>query len=68
VGQGSRALIRVQTRSGRFKVQWGDQPEESCYSVYSLNDDKSTNTSGLTHLKLRCEMNNATEKISEEAK
>ncbi len=56
VGQGGRALVRVQKGSGRFKVQWGDKPDESCYSAYALTDDKSTNASGFAQLRLRCEV------------
>jgi len=56
VGQGSRALVRVQKPTDRLKVQWGDKPEETCYAQYALGDTQSANASGFTHLKLRCDM------------
>ncbi|NBS09436.1 MAG: fimbrial biogenesis outer membrane usher protein, partial [Betaproteobacteria bacterium] len=56
VGQGSRALVRVQNSTGRLKVQWGDKPDETCLTDYALGEGQSTNASGFTHLKLRCEV------------
>ena len=56
VGQGSRALVRVQTNKDRLKVVWGDKPEETCWLDYALDEKQTANASGFTNLKLRCEV------------
>ena len=56
VGQGSRALVRVQKPKDRLKVVWGDKPEETCWLDYALDEKQTANTSGFTNLKLRCEV------------
>ena len=56
VGQGSRALVRVQKPKDRLKVVWGDKPEETCWLDYALDEKQTANTSGFTNLKLPCEV------------
>jgi len=56
VGQGSRALVRVQKPKDRLKVVWGDKPEETCWLDYALDEKQMGNTTGFTNLKLRCEV------------
>jgi outer membrane usher protein len=56
VGQGSRAMVRVQTLKDRLKVVWGDKPEETCLVNFSLDETTKANANGFTLLKLRCEV------------
>jgi outer membrane usher protein len=56
VGQGSRALVRVQKPKDRLKVVWGDKPEETCWLDYALDEKQTANASGFTNLKLRCDV------------
>ena len=56
VGQGSRAMVRVQTLKDQLKVVWGDKPEETCRLNYALNETTKANANGFTHLKLSCEV------------
>ena len=63
VGQGSRALVRVQTNKDRLKVVWGDKPEETCWVAYALDEKQTANTTGFTHLKLRCEVAAGVDKL-----
>ena len=56
VGQGSRALVRVQKNKDRLKVVWGDKPDETCWLDYALDEKQTANASGFTNLKLRCEV------------
>ena len=64
VGQGSRALVRVQTNKDRLKVVWGDKPEESCKVDYALDEKQTANASGFTNLKLKCEVAGVAEKTA----
>ena len=68
VGQGSRALVRVQTNKDRLKVVWGDKPEESCKVDYALEEKQTANASGFTDLKLRCEVAGVAEKTVQSQK
>lgn len=65
VGQGSRALVRVQKNKDRLKVVWGDQPEETCLLDYALDEKQIANASGFTNLKLRCEVAGVAEKAAQ---
>ncbi|NBY32953.1 MAG: hypothetical protein EBQ68_02525, partial [Betaproteobacteria bacterium] len=65
VGQGSRAMVRVQTLKDQLKVVWGDNPEETCLVEYALNETTKANANGFTHLKLRCEVASAAEKTAQ---
>jgi outer membrane usher protein len=65
VGQGSRALVRVQTNKDRLKVVWGDKPEESCKVDFALDEKQTPNASGFTNLKLKCEVAGGAEKTAE---
>ena len=56
VGQGSRAMVRVQSLKDRLKVVWGDEPGETCWVDYALDEKTTANANGFTHLKLRCEV------------
>ena len=56
VGQGSRALVRVQKNKDRLKVVWGDKPEETCWLAYALDEKQMANATGFTNLKLRCDV------------
>jgi outer membrane usher protein len=67
VGQGSRALVRVQTTQDRLKVVWGDKPDETCWLAYALDEKQMANTTGFTHLKLRCEVAGGKEAIAQTA-
>ena len=55
VGQGGRALVRVQTSKDTLSVQWGDQAGETCQTTYQLDDKLVANVSGFISLKLRCD-------------
>lgn len=61
VGQGSRALVRVQKTTDRLKVVWGDKPDESCWVAYALNDKAVANATGFTNLKLTCAVGSSPE-------
>ena len=65
VGQGSRALVRVQTNKDRLKVVWGDKPEEACSIDFALDETTKANANGFTHLKLRCEVLGAQEQTAQ---
>ena len=65
VGQGSRALVRVQKNKDRLKVVWGDKPEETCKVDYALDEKQTANASGFTNLKLRCEVAGVAEKTAQ---
>ncbi len=64
VGQGSRALVRVQTNKDQLKVVWGDKPDETCWVAYALDEKQTPNASGFTNLKLKCEVSVETEKTA----
>ena len=68
VGQGSRALVRVQKPSDRLQVVWGDKADESCWLDYALDAKQTANASGYTLLKLRCDMNPMGEKSAQAGK
>jgi outer membrane usher protein len=68
VGQGSRALVRVQKPKDRLTVKWGDKADESCWLDYALDDKQTANASGYTLLKLRCDMNPMGEKSAQAGK
>ena len=55
VGQGGRALVRVQTSKDTLSVQWGDEAGETCQTTYQLDDKLVANVSGFISLKLRCD-------------
>jgi outer membrane usher protein len=65
VGQGSRALVRVQTNKDRLKVLWGDKEEETCWVAYALDEKQKANASGFTNLKLKCEVGGAADKTAQ---
>ncbi len=64
VGQGSRALVRVQSNKDQLKVVWGDKPEETCWVAYALDEKQTANVSGFTNLKLTCEVAGGAEKTA----
>jgi outer membrane usher protein len=68
VGQGSRALVRVQTNKDRLKVVWGDKPDETCSVAYALDEKQTPNASGFTNLKLKCEVAGSAEKTAQSQK
>ena len=68
VGQGSRALVRVQTNKDQLKVVWGDKPDETCKVDYALSDKQTANASVFTNLKLKCEVAGVAEKTAEAGK
>jgi len=68
VGQGSRALVRVQTNKDQLKVVWGDKPDETCSVAYALDEKQTANASGFTNLKLKCEVADRAEKTAEASK
>ena len=65
VGQGSRAMVRVQTLKDRLKVVWGDKPEETCLVNFSLDETTKANANGFTLLKLRCEVAGGKEALAQ---
>jgi outer membrane usher protein FimD/PapC len=67
VGQGSRAMVRVQSLKDRLKAVWGDKPSENCSAEYDLNAKNVTSSNGYTLLKIRCELAGANDK-TEQAK
>jgi len=60
-----RDMVRVQTNKDRLKVVWGDKPEESCVLDYALDEKQMANTTGFTHLKLRCEVAGGKEALAQ---
>jgi outer membrane usher protein len=64
VGQGSRALVRVQKPTDTLRVQWGDKPDEVCSATYLLDDKNLANASGFTPMKLRCVLGPETNKAA----
>ncbi len=42
--------------TGRLKVVWGDKPEQTCLSDYSLDEGQKAGVSGFTLLKLNCQV------------
>ena len=54
-----RAMVRVQSLKDRLKVVWGDEPGETCWVDYALDEKTTANANGFTHLKLRCEVTGA---------
>jgi outer membrane usher protein len=68
VGQGSRAMVRVQKTKDRLKVVWGEKPEETCWVTYALDEKQKANASGFTNLKLRCEVLGVSEKTAQSQK
>ena len=68
VGQGSRALVRVQTNKDRLTVVWGDKPDETCSVAYALDEKQTANASGFTNLKLKCEVVGGAEKTAQSQK
>jgi outer membrane usher protein len=68
VGQGSRALVRVQTNKDRLTVVWGDKPEETCSVAYALDEKQTPNASGFTNLKLKCDVAGGAEKTAQSQK
>jgi outer membrane usher protein len=64
VGQGSRALVRVQTNKDRLTVVWGDKPNETCWVAYALDEKQTANASGFTNLKLTCAVAVGSEKTA----
>ena len=65
VGQGGRAMVRVQTLKDQLKVVWGDEPGETCLVNFTLDETTKANANGFTHLKLRCEVAGAAETTAE---
>jgi len=65
VGQGSRALVRVQTNKDRLKVVWGDKPEETCLVNYALDEKQKADASGFTNWKLKWEVAGVAEKTAQ---
>jgi outer membrane usher protein len=63
VGQGSRALVRVQAPKDRLKVVWGDKLDETCIVEYALDAKQTANATGFTNLKLKCDVGGLGEKI-----
>jgi outer membrane usher protein len=68
VGQGSRAMVRVQTVKDQLKVVWGDKPGETCQVNFTLDETTKANANGFTHLKLRCEVTGAEELAAQSRK
>lgn len=68
VGQGSRALVRVQTNKDRLTVVWGDKPDETCLVAYALDEKQTANASGFTNLKLKCDVAGGAEKTAQSQK
>jgi outer membrane usher protein len=68
VGQGSRALVRVQTNKDQLKVVWGDKPDETCWVAYALDEKQTPNASGFTNLKLKCDVAGGAEKTAQSQK
>jgi outer membrane usher protein len=68
VGQGSRAMVRMQTMKDQLKVVWGDKPGETCLVNFALDATTKANANGFTQLKLRCEVVGAEEVAAQGAK
>ena len=50
---------RPSDAANRLKGVWGDEPGETCWVDYALDEKTTANANGFTHLKLRCEVTGA---------
>ena len=55
LGPGNRGLIRVKSDKGQLKVNWGDEPDESCTSDFAIKSEQKALSSGYTLVELVCQ-------------
>ena len=65
VGQGGRALVRINKTKDQLSVTWGDKPEERCLVDFALDAKTQANSTGYTNLKLPCVVGSAVDKTAQ---
>jgi outer membrane usher protein len=65
VGQGSRALVRINKTKDQLSVTWGNAPDETCLVDFVLDAKNQANSNGYTNLKLPCAVGTAVDKTAQ---
>ena len=65
VGQGSRALVRINKTKDQLSVTWGNAPDEKCLVDFVLDAKNQANSKGYTNLKLACVVGAAVDKTAQ---
>jgi outer membrane usher protein len=65
VGQGSRALVRINKTQDQLSVTWGNAPDEKCLVDFVLDAKNQANSNGYTNLKLACLVGAAVDKTAQ---
>ena len=65
VGQGSRALVRINKTQDQLSVTWGNAPDEKCLVDFVLDAKTQANSKGFTNLKLACVVGAAVDKTAQ---
>ena len=65
VGQGSRALVRINKTQDQLSVTWGNAPDEKCLVDFVLDAKTKANSKGFTNLKLSCLVGAAVDKTAQ---
>lgn len=65
VGQGGRALVRINKTKDQLSVTWGSAPDETCLVDFVLDAKNQANSNGYTNLKLPCVVGTAVDKTAQ---
>ena len=65
VGQGGRALVRINKTQDQLSVTWGNAPDEKCLVDFVLDAKNKANSKGYTNLKLACVVGTAVDKTAQ---
>jgi outer membrane usher protein FimD/PapC len=65
VGQGGRALVRINKTKDQLSVTWGNAPDEKCLVDFVLDAKNQANGNGYTNLKLACLVGAAVDKTAQ---
>jgi outer membrane usher protein len=65
VGQGSRALVRINKTKDQLSVTWGNEPDQKCLVDFALDAKNQANSNGYTNLKLPCVVGTAVDKTAQ---
>lgn len=65
VGQGGRALVRINKTKDQLSVTWGNAPDEICLVDFVLDAKNQANSNGYTNLKLPCVVGTAVDKTAQ---
>jgi outer membrane usher protein len=65
VGQGGRALVRINKTKDQLSVTWGNAPDEKCLVDFVLDAKNQANSNGYTNLKLACVVGAAVDKTAQ---